>query len=539
MAGAEEQGRIYSIDASGNTAFYTLGIAPEDFELIPPGENFFGVGYADRVLYGAPASEFAGMEGDILIAQESGFLWHVRWNGTAFDARAIAQVNLWEHVTFAPTGIKEIQPPVSITLTSLVNPSTLGEPVTFTAMVANNYGSNSLTGTVLLKEGQTTLGTIALDATGKAVFTIPYLSIGTHDITASFVSSSGSVVGTSPVLTQAINKAATATKIIGIPNPSLVGQATILRAMISAAASDIISPTGTVVFKDGDKILGTSLINASGQVTFATSTLSLGNHRITGFYSGDGNYLASSSTPLLLAVNSSNQSPIASCKSVTVSAGTACVANASINNNSYDPDGDPLTITQSPAGPYRLGTSAVTLTVADNKGASSSCTATVTVVDRSLPTVSSAVTTPSLWPPNHDLINVGLSYNAQDNCSSGGAIKYQVKVYANEDDEAATGDGNFSPDAKAFNAGALRLRAERKGEGNGRVYLIVITATDIAGNIGISCTTVVVPISQSTRAINAINATAAAAKAYCLARGGSPPSGYFVVGDGPTIGSKQ
>src|SRR5262249_37305544 len=70
------------------------------------------------------------------------------------------------------------------------------------------------------------------------------------------------------------------------------------------------------------------------------------------------------------------QLPVALCKNITVS---ACALNPSINNGSFDPDGDPITLTQTPPAPYPLGTTRVTLTVADNHGASSQCTATVTV----------------------------------------------------------------------------------------------------------------------------------------------------------------
>ena len=36
------------------------------------------------------------------------------------------------------------------------------------------------------------------------------------------------------------------------------------------------------------------------------------------------------------------------------------MADASINNGSFDPDGDPITFSQSPPGPYPLGTNVVT-----------------------------------------------------------------------------------------------------------------------------------------------------------------------------------
>jgi hypothetical protein len=79
--------------------------------------------------------------------------------------------------------------------------------------------------------------------------------------------------------------------------------------------------------------------------------------------------------------------PTALCKNVTVAAVTNCVADASIDDGSFDPDpGDTVTLTQSPPGPYSLGITTVTLTATDHHGETNSCTATVTVID-SAPTI--------------------------------------------------------------------------------------------------------------------------------------------------------
>ncbi|HKV12875.1 MAG TPA: LamG-like jellyroll fold domain-containing protein, partial [Thermoanaerobaculia bacterium] len=110
LIGAEQQSRLYTVDPQGNVAFFELGIPPEDIEIIPAGQNFFGVDQPGNSLWSIPAESFAGMIGDLLITQESpGILWWVRWNGVRFEMSKIAgQIAQWEHVTFAPAGILNI-----------------------------------------------------------------------------------------------------------------------------------------------------------------------------------------------------------------------------------------------------------------------------------------------------------------------------------------------------------------------------------------------------------------------------------------------
>jgi hypothetical protein len=114
-----------------------------------------------------------------------------------------------------------------------------------------------------------------------------------------------------------------------------------------------------------------------------------------------------------------------------------------------------------------------------------------------------------------------------------------VQVFSDEGDTAPTGEGNFSPDAKDIAAGTLRLRQERKGDADGRVYLVVTTATDTSGNQAHCCSTVVVPHDQSAASIASVNAQAATASAFCDANNGAPPAGFVQVGIGPVIGPKQ
>jgi uncharacterized repeat protein (TIGR01451 family) len=86
-----------------------------------------------------------------------------------------------------------------------------------------------------------------------------------------------------------------------------------------------------------------------------------------------------------------NQVPVAQAHDVTATSAIAGgSANASIDNGSFDPDGDTLTITQSPAGPYPHGNTPVLLTVTDTNGATSQASAVVTVTDAVPPAIAKA-----------------------------------------------------------------------------------------------------------------------------------------------------
>ncbi len=119
---------------------------------------------------------------------------------------------------------------------------------------------------------------------------------------------------------------------------------------------------------------------------------------------------------LILIRNVSNLPPVAVCEEaiVTASPGT-CAADASIDGGSFDPDGDPITLEQSPAGPYALGSTLVALLVQDDGGLESSCEANVVVEDLESPAV--ACNAPAtITPPDAPIAFTG---TASDNCSVG------------------------------------------------------------------------------------------------------------------------
>jgi len=160
---------------------------------------------------------------------------------------------------------------------------------------------------------------------------------------------------------------------------------------------------------------GTSPTDASGNASFTFTCSAFGTDVVqASFVDTLGNTHFSNTVTVIC-----NAPPVALCKNVTVSTdpGTCSAVSASVNNGSFDPDGDPITLVQTPAGPYALGTTPVTLTVTDSHGASSQCRATVTVVDKEPPKITcpAAITRECTGPTGTD---VSVVPSASDNCGA-------------------------------------------------------------------------------------------------------------------------
>ena len=158
---------------------------------------------------------------------------------------------------------------------------------------------------------------------------------------------------------------------------------------------------------------------------------------------------------------------------------------------------------------FELGTTVVTFTAEDASGNMAECTASVEVVDTTPPEISLELNRSALWPPNHKFHDIVAYATAEDICDPNPT----VVLTAIESNEAANGrgDGNTNPDIHGADVGSedyeFELRAERAGGGDGRVYTVIYTASDISGNTASDTATVIVPHDQrgKARASNGYN----------------------------------
>jgi hypothetical protein len=97
--------------------------------------------------------------------------------------------------------------------------------------------------------------------------------------------------------------ATTSTGLSSIPNPSGYGQGVTFTATVKAMQSTAV-PSGTVNFREGSALLGSSPLDASGLANFTTSLLPVGSHTIAADYTGSASDNPSTSNSLIQVVQS-------------------------------------------------------------------------------------------------------------------------------------------------------------------------------------------------------------------------------------------
>ncbi len=184
----------------------------------------------------------------------------------------------------------QLTPTVTSLLSSL-NPSTLGQSVTFTATTSG--GTPLPTGVIEFLDGTTVLGSSPVNAGGTATLSNTSLTFGPHSISAIYVGDVDHATSTSNVLLEKIVDPATSSLTSNL-NPSIYGESVILTVKVTGAQVQV--PTGTVVLRDGALSLGTLSLDDTGTGVLTIATLPVGSNILTASYSGDINYSTSRAT---------------------------------------------------------------------------------------------------------------------------------------------------------------------------------------------------------------------------------------------------
>lgn len=107
---------IHTVATNGVVADFDLGIAPEDFDIIPPNQDLYLTSYNEGRVLKLSRTLLTNYVGDMLITQEATKLFIVKWNSMEgeFEVRSISvgtdcgePLGL-EHATFAPINLPSI-----------------------------------------------------------------------------------------------------------------------------------------------------------------------------------------------------------------------------------------------------------------------------------------------------------------------------------------------------------------------------------------------------------------------------------------------
>lgn len=201
------------------------------------------------------------------------------------------------------------------------------------------------------------------------------------------------------------------------------------------------------------------------------------------------------SDQLYLNTTPHNQPPVANAgPDQSLAAGANCTTDVTLDGTaSSDPDGDALIYTwtgsfgmalgATPTVVLGTGTHAITLTVTDDEGETSTDEVVVAITDQTPPSIASLTASPSeLWPPNNKMVAVSIAPTVTDNCGPASCQITGVTV-----SEPAAGDWTITGPL------SVSLRAKRSGYGGGRTYTIAVACTDTAGHTTTSFVTVTVP----------------------------------------------
>lgn len=375
------------------------------------------------------------------------------------------------------------QATTTLALASSANPSTINEPITFTATVSAAAGSATLAGNVTFTDNGSAIPNCVITVNpvnGMAACTTASLTLGSHTIKATYGNDTN-FGGSSNMITQAVNPAPTTTSLISSApgNTSIINQSVSFTATVMGAAGST-ALSGVVNFTDNGAPIAvcTSLPvkPATGVAICTTAALLKGSHTIGAAYANDNNF-SSSAASLMQTVNAA-----ATATTLVSSLDPSVVRNPNQHNDTVK-----FTAAVSPtAGPVLLS-GAVTFT--DNGSLIPECQAPVPVIAA---TGIASCTTTALGFGSHTILAV---YGSDPNfLSSNSTIPQLVQDYGL----------TASPTAPVYVTQGYTstndlFTSALTTTGSSSIVVTPAPISGFAGTLALSCS--VVPVTTATAAV--------------------------------------
>jgi hypothetical protein len=177
----------------------------------------------------------------------------------------------------------------------------VNQPITFSATVVPDTGTQTPTGTVTFKAEDVTLGTVNL-TNGSAQLIVSSLPAGVYRITADYSGDANYAPSRSGVKFQTVNQTTTSAALTVNSQQTTFGELVTFTATVTPSITGPLSPTGTVTFLDRAIEIATVPVNASGVAVFSSDTLGTGVRYVTARYNGDANFVTSTSNQIIQLV---------------------------------------------------------------------------------------------------------------------------------------------------------------------------------------------------------------------------------------------
>ena len=426
IGGYEEAGQLMRFDYQGNeTDIYDYEQPNDDYSVQPNGGvietqagNFYGT---------APISPFA-----------EGVLYSL------------------------PTAL----PPV-ITLTPSVTAAYVGIPFTMKWAANNVFSQNA--SVCIARSSDGTFGGAGGGASVEVVGSQLVVPEAAGTVTYSLTC--GGVETATATLT--VNKIPSKTSVTHLTTPLLYGQSVVFTTKVATTMGSRI-PTGIVSLMNGTKVLGTATLSG-GVATITASSLSLvpGTYPLQVAYSGDGTYLASTSSATALTVSQLVPAITLVASPNRITQGLATKLTVTINNGGVDvPNGYVnVTIGSTQITPLALGSGSASVEV--DSAAYAAGTYTITAAYQGDPYNKSEKTTTSLVLTKAETSTV---VNGPTTFAAGTGATFNVTVGRFNLPETPTGTVTLKFGSKVVGSGTLT---------NGQVAINVPVNAITAGTYGV------------------------------------------------------
>ena len=227
-------------------------------------------------------------------------------------------------------------PTTTVLAPSTLTPTAGGTLQVTAAVTATTPGPTLPTGTVSFALDGTAVatGTVLAGSPSTANVTISIPSAGPHVLTATYSGDTYYGTSTSSPTTLTAAKGATVTTVTATPPALTAASAETLTATIApfnAMTGTIYTITGTVSFYDGGStLLGTATVTSDVATLSGITLADNVSHSITAIYSGDANWLASSSVALPLTATTLPDSVVLVSNLGTVPPGQSLILTATV-----------------------------------------------------------------------------------------------------------------------------------------------------------------------------------------------------------------